>query len=510
SPTIRGLAEYISDTGMGDYQPLEAVEQREYYALSSRQNRLYVTYQLNPDSIAYNIPAVMSLEGPVDTHRLETVFQTLIRRHESFRTSFELKDDKPVQRIHREVAFETGIHTLPPPGGNPATGGLQELATAVKTFIRPFDLSRPPLLRVGVVAAPVFFPGHLVMMDIHHIISDGISETLVINEFIRLYEGEEPVPLKFQYKDYCRWQQLRSDSDVYKKQESFWLKQFEGKLPLLNMPIDFPRTGEQRLDGDHLQFRLGEGESDLLYEMAQAEGMTLFMVLLAIYNVLLAQVAHQEDIVVGVPHGGRNHPDLDNIVGFFINTLVLRNYPLQECTFREFLESIRTRTLEAFENQEYQFDDLVKNLLQEREAARNPLFDVMFTLDNFRDRSTPPNRHGIRRLNLEEIDYNISRFDLILHALEQEGGICFIFEYSTGLYKRETIEGFAEYFKNIAASVIRNPDQRISEIEIVSEEKKKMLMEKIKINEESKIVKEHAMKNKAKGQTVDLSADFNY
>jgi amino acid adenylation domain-containing protein len=524
SPTIRKLSLYMDQTSENKHSPIELAEKKEYYMLSSGQKRLIVLQTLDPDNIAYNIPYIMVLEGEVEKETIKDIFLKLIDRHESLRTSFQSVEEEVVQKIHDVVDFAIEYYDKKP--STPVTERCQRSIYSdiegkntphmldpgrcediIKMFVRPFDLSRAPLLRAGLIRE--MESRYLLVIDIHHIIADGVSEAILINELTALYTGEELPPLKLQYKDYSEWQQHHSRKEAYKQQEAFWLKAFEGEIPMLNMPTDFSRPEIQNFEGNVKGFELSRSESDRLKEVARSEGATLFMVLLAVYNVFLSKICCQENIVVGVPIAGRKHADLDNIIGIFVNTLALRNDPRGERSFREFLRSVKKRTLEAFENQDYQFEDLVAKVLVDRDAGRNPVFDVMFTSNNWGKPVEKPLENEINKLNLETMEYKTSRFDLILHSFEREETIGFMFEYSTKLYKKETIERFAIYLKKVVSSVVNNPGIKLSEIEIVSDEEKGKLIQKIK-KKKSKIIMELAERNKTQGQAARLSADFDY
>jgi amino acid adenylation domain-containing protein len=524
SPTIRKLSLYMEQTSENKHSPIELAEKKEYYMLSPGQKRLYVLQTLVPDNVAYNIPYIIVLEGEVKKESIEAIFLKLIDRHESLRTSFQPVEEEVVQKIHdgADVEIEYDEKKITGPGaayyretthrdkdGKNISHGLDpgRCEDIIKMFVKPFDLSRAPLLRAGLIRE--MESRYLLVFDIHHIIADGVSETILINDLTALYNEEGLPPLKLQYKDYSEWQQRQSKKDAYKQQEGFWLKAFEGKIPVLNMPTDFSRPETQCFEGNVKGFELSRCESGMLKQVARSEGATLFMVLLAVYNVFLSKICRQEDMVVGIPTAGRKHADLDNIIGIFVNTLALRNQPRGEETFRAFLRSVKKRTLEAFENQDYQFEDLAANILVDREAGRNPVFDVMFTSNNQGKSVEKRLENEINKLHLETMEYKTSRFDLILHSFEREKTIGLMFEYSTRLYKKETIERFTAYLKKVASSVGNNPGIKISEIEIIGEEEKGKLIKKIK-GKKSKILMELAQRNKAQEQAAHVSADFDY
>ncbi|NIQ70740.1 MAG: AMP-binding protein, partial [Candidatus Aminicenantes bacterium] len=440
----------------------EAAEKRDYYVLSSQQKRLYILQQMEADNISYNLPMVVLLEGELNKGKFEEVFMQLINRHESLRTSFGMMAEEPVQMVHDNVKFEIEYYS--------ATEAVGDRSP--KYFLRPFDLSKAPLLRVGLIESGK--EQHILMLDMHHIITDGTSQEIFTQEFMALYSGEELPALRLQYKDYSEWLNNSEQGEAIIKQEEYWEKQFEGEIPVIHLPTDYPRPAVQSFKGRTISFEISEEETAALDQLALTESISLYMVLLSLYIIFLAKITGQDDIVVGTPVAGRNHADLQQIIGMFVNTLGIRNYPGGEKPFSEFLQEVKKRTLEAFENQDYPFENLVEKVAVTRDAGRNPLFDTMFVLQNV-------DRSEIKIPGLKLRPYNdeskISKFDLILQAVETGNGLGFTFEYCTRLFMTDTIERFIGYFRKIVTSVLKNTGQKIWEIEIIPEPEKRLLLE---------------------------------
>ncbi|NIM83617.1 MAG: AMP-binding protein, partial [Candidatus Aminicenantes bacterium] len=258
------------------------------------------------------------------------------------------------------------------------------------------------------------------------------------------------------------------------KQEEYWEKQFEGEIPVLHLPIDYPRPAVQSFEGRTISFEISEEETAALAQLALAQGASLYMVLLSLYIIFLSKISGQEDIIVGTPVAGRSHADLQQIIGMFVNTLGIRNYPGGEKPFSEFLPEVKKRALEAFENQDYPFEELVEKVVVTKDAGRNPLFDTMFVLQNVA-------RSKIKIPGLKLRSYNdesrISKFDLTLIAVEVGNSLRFTFEYCTRLFGTDTIERFIGYFRKVVTSVLKNAGQKIWEIEIIPEPEKRLLLE---------------------------------
>ncbi|NIO87699.1 MAG: amino acid adenylation domain-containing protein [Candidatus Aminicenantes bacterium] len=459
APTIREMAAYIKTVKKDKFSAVESVEKKEYYELSSVQKRLYVLQQMKLDGTGYNIPLALALEGELNAGKLEQTFRQLIRRHESGRTSFEMINERPVQRIHNNVEFEIKYYD---------SAAENTLPT---DFIRPFDLSCAPLMRIGLIKTGE--KKHILTIDIHHIITDGTSMGILVNEFMKLYGGEELPRLRIQYKDFSRWQNQSFLSGGLKSRETYWIRQFEpaGDIPVMNLPLDYPRPGVYCFEGDRIVFKTGSAAAKALNRLAREQGVTLFMVLAGIFAVLLAKLSRHgdEDILMGTPVSGRRHADLHRVMGMFVNTLVLRHSPVGQSTFTEFLDQVKKKTLEAFENQDYPFELLVDRIPLRRDTGRNPLFDVMFVLQNM---EYPGLEIPGLKLTPVKKDTGIAKFDLTLIGTETGDNLVLAFEYSTNLFMKETVLRFANYFKQIISAVVTDPGKKICRLEMLPEEEK--------------------------------------
>jgi amino acid adenylation domain-containing protein/non-ribosomal peptide synthase protein (TIGR01720 family) len=461
NPTLKQLADYIKGAEGRIYTLIEQTEEKEYYPVSSAQKRLYVINEFEGAQISYNMPQAMQISCHIDIHRMEGVLETLVQRHESLRTSFRMMGGELMQWIHQDVGLSI----------DHISGDISDLGQIVRGFIRPFDLMKAPLIRVGLVRLAT--EQHLLLIDMHHIISDGISIQLLMDELIKLYEGEALPELRLQYKDYAVWQNKLLQGDEIKQQEQFWRNIFIDEIPVLQLPTDYPRPSIQRFEGDRIKFEFSPDMTKRLLKLSADQGTTLYMTLLTIYNVLLSKYSGQEDIVVGSLVAGRPHADLEKIVGMFVNTLALRNYPKAELSFDSFLSQVKERVLEAFERQDYPFDQLVEQLNLHRDLSRNPLFDTMFILQNM------DQTHALLKdltITPYEYPFEISKFDLTLAAEEKADRIVFELEYSTNLFNRETIERFALHFVQITAAVIDHPHTPLAGIEMLTEQEKQQLI----------------------------------
>ncbi len=459
-PTIRELSDYVKSSIKEVFQGIESAEKMEYYPLSAAQRGIYLTQQLDSSSTAYNMPFVMKLDGVVDRERLEETFKILIRRHNSLRTRFRLRDHEPVQQELPAVEFDMQYYE---------TKG-EEIGSLIDGFIRPFDLKSAPLLRAGLVM--VEENSFMLMFDVHHIVADGTSIQILRNEFIKVYAGEPLPPMRIQYNDYSHWQGRQKGRETMTRQRDYWLEVFREKSPILNIPVDFPRPSVQSYEGRVFIFDISREDTAALNRLAGERNATLFIVMLAVYNVLLLKLTGEEDIVVGTGTAGRRHADVANIIGLFMNTLALRNRVDPDLMFSKFLDQVKRRTLDAFENQDYAFDQLLQDLKKQglliRDSSRNPLFDTMFSLENYEIHSRENEVIKLPGLKVSpyEFEYKTSKFDWFFIAYEIDDMVRVFWEYSTVLFKRSTIEQFKDHYLEIVKQVVENKNILVKDIKI--------------------------------------------
>lgn len=457
----------VKDPGENGFatNPIEPVEAKEYYPLSSVQRRLFLLSRFEGTGVTYNVFTLKRVEGRLDKKRVEAAFKSLIKRHEPFRTSFETIRGEPVQRIHKPeyLDFKIEFHDARDKG---------DAGKKTEHFIRPFDLSKAPLLRAGIIRLSE--TESILMYDSHHIVIDGGSKGILVQEFLALYSGRDLPGLNIQYKDFSQWLNSKKTQTALKRQETYWLNEFEGEIPVLNLPLDYQRPAEKAYDGENVPFKLEKKEVAALRKLALEKNTTLFAVLLSLYYVFLSKISRQNDIVVGIPIAGRRHIAKENIIGMFVNTLALRNKPEGENIFDDFLDQVKRQTVDAFENQDYQFEDLVNKVLIHRDVGRNPVFDVFFSFTYpgvTAELAEEWDQEGIAGLKISQYrnDVALSIFDLYLSGMEgknetDELFLCFTF--AAKLFKKETIERFSGYFKEIVSSVAEDKRVKLNDIKI--------------------------------------------
>ena len=452
---IKELSNYIAKLEKTDYMQIVPCKKQPDYVASAAQKSIYMVQQLDPESTAYNMPSVYEIKGDINIHKIEETFKALIKRHEVLRTSFMMQDNDIRQIVHDEFEFKVTCHSIDQP-----------IEEAIEMFITPFDLSKQPLIRADIVDG---VDKKYLVLDMHHIISDGTSINIILNDFIKLYKGEILEELTLQYKDYSQWEEQPFNKERLNKQEEYWLDVYKKPIQSLRLPYDFERPENSSFRGERYRFEIGEEQTYLLRELVKEKDITMHMLLLAVFSLLLNKYSGQDDIIIGTPVSGRTHESVQNMVGMFVNTLAIRNQPREELTFSEFLHQVKENLLNAYNNQNYQFQELVSQLNLDRVPGRNPLIDVMFSMNNI-------DLNEIKEDVLEDIilcqypiDNKISKFDLTLAAYEKADTIQLEIEYSTELFKEETIEQLKEDYCLLVQSVLENTEQIIEEISLISE-----------------------------------------
>lgn len=459
SPTIKGISAFVEESLTECFVDLPIADVTEYYPVSPAQKRLFILQQIDPGNIGYNMPVLIELEAGLSTTKLNKVFTILYERHQGFRTSFHLVGNEPKQSIEKEIRPEIKTYSC----------DESELESLKAGFALPFKLDEAPLMRI----AHVLVKGgrNFLLIDMHHIITDGVSSEILKKEFALLHKDISLPTLKFQYKDYAVWLKTALQQARIREHELYWLNLFSDEVPALTLPYDFHRPAEKDFQGATFTFKLSEKESKAIRLLCKENEATLYMSFMAIFNVWLACLSGQEDIVIGSPMAGRLHPALDNIIGIFVNTIAIRSKPEGDKTFEQFLKEVKEQVLLGHEHQEYPFEDLVDKLSLSGDLSRNPIFDVMFTLQN-------QAQDGL--VGYTEQDKHVSssaKFDLRLDALEIPNNILLSVEYSTALFKPDTIDRLIIYLRNILSAVSKNPKIKLREIEIISPKEKKVLLD---------------------------------
>ncbi|WP_298739283.1 amino acid adenylation domain-containing protein, partial [uncultured Chitinophaga sp.] len=454
-------AAFIAKAQKLAFVAITAVDAQADYPLSSAQRRLWVLSQLQESSVAYNMPGAYTLEGKLDFDALQQAFRSLVERHESLRTIFRQNKQGEPRQLILPAGTAADFYITYKDVSQETEEALQQFIRA--DFQRPFDLSRGPLLRATVYQ--VADKRWVFTYVMHHICSDGWSMGVFIQELIQLYkayvQGEAaPLqPLAIQYKDYASWQQQQLSGEHLQLHRSYWLKQFEAPLPVLDMPLDKNRPAIKTYNGSNINWRMDAHIASGLKALCRSEGTTLFSGLLASVGMLLHRYSRQNDIIIGSPIAGRQHADLEKQIGCYLNTLALRLKLNENSSFRDLLEHTSQVTLGAYEHQVYPFDQLVNELELAKDMSRNALFDVMIVLQNnefsFASAVEAPETLKISRYT--GINSEASKFDLLFEFFETGETILVVLRYNTDLYTEVTISRMADHLQRLMEALIAQP-----------------------------------------------------
>jgi amino acid adenylation domain-containing protein len=445
--------------------------------LSFAQQRLWFLDQFEPGGSAYNIPAALRLTGLLDVSVLEQCLQEIVNRHESLRTAFPIIDGQARQVVTPVLTADLSVLDLRKVSEIQREKDMIHIAA--QEARGPFDLSKGPLWRV--LALKIREDEHILLITMHHIISDGWSLGILARELIALYipflrgEKKQLPELPIQYGDYACWQHARIQGEFLKSELAYWKEQLRDASLILELPGDYPRPPVQSSQGALFKFELSNSLSQELQRFSREQETTLFMTLLAAFNVLLYRYTGQEDILVGSPIAGRDRPETEGLIGFFVNTLVLRTKLSARLSFPELLKQVREVMLDAYAHQNMPFEKLVEELNPERDVSRSPLFQVMFVLQN--TPQPPVTLEGLT-VTTVETESGTSQFDLSLSIREETDGLSGSIEYCTDLFAPETIHRFFSHFQVLLEAITAEPRQKLSELPLLTEaERHRILME---------------------------------
>ncbi|MCZ8048652.1 MAG: amino acid adenylation domain-containing protein, partial [Microcystis sp. LE19-41.2A] len=442
--------------------------------LSFAQQRLWFLDQLQPNSALYNIPMVLYFRGNLNQKALEQSLREICNRHEVLRTNFVTIDGQPTQIIQttRETISVVDLQDLPIHEQEEKTEQLKQ-----KQATQTFDLAKESLIRITLVVLSE--TEHLLLVCMHHIISDGWSIEVFIHELTSLYNAytqNHPAnlaPLPIQYADFAVWQKQWLQGDVLQTQLNYWQNQLTAAPPLLSLPTDHPRPAVQSFVGTQQEFSLSPKLSQALNELSRQQGVTLFMTLLAAFDALLYRYTGSSDILVGTPIANRNRGEIEGLIGFFVNTLVMRTDVSDNPSFSQLLTRVREVTMDAYAHQDLPFEMLVEALQPERDLSHTPLFQVAFVLQN-----TPKSEIAMTGLTVTDLppENTTAKFDLTLAMVNTDDGLKGVWEYNTDLFESSTIERLSGHFLNLLGGIAANPQARISQLPLLTESETNQLL----------------------------------
>jgi amino acid adenylation domain-containing protein len=454
---------------------LRPVPREGNLSLSFAQQRMWIVQKLEPESFAYHIPQSLILKGKLNFKALQQSLTCIIERHEPLRTNFIDTDGEPVQVINSSPNFDLSLIDLSAQKAEQKNLLLQ--STLQQSIRLTFDLTSDLMLRATLVR--LSDREHVLQVAMHHIASDGWSLGVFTRELCTLYEAfsagkPNPLPkLPIQYADFACWQRQWISDEVLNSHLSYWKQQLSGATPLLELPTDYSRPPQQSYEGAHFSFTLSEKLTTSLKQLTQKTGSTLFVTLLAAFNTLLYRCTNQHDIVLGVPIANRNREELEGLIGFFVNTLALRNDLSNNPSFYDLLKRVRQVAFSAYAHQDMPFEKLVKELKPDRDLSYSPLFQVMFALQNL-----PRVEQQLDDLSIESlrVESGTSMFDLTLFATETTDRLITSWEYNTGLFNADTIERMSGHFQILLEGIVADPEQSISELPLLTEKEQRQLL----------------------------------
>jgi amino acid adenylation domain-containing protein len=443
--------------------------------LSFAQQRLWFLDQLEPDSPLYNIHVAVNLSGPLNVPVLQRSMGEILRRHEALRTTFAEIDDRPFQVINNTAVFKLPVRDLQEFDDNERW--LRVSAWSEAETRRPFDLTNGPLLRAHLLRLSE--TEHVLLLTMHHIVSDGWSMGVFVRELAALYDAyiagrSSPLQeLPIQYTDFSVWQRVWLQGEKLEEQLSYWRSQLADAPPLLELPTDRPRPPVQSYSGAHEALLLSESLTRSLKELTHHEGATLFMTLLSAFSTLLYRYSGQRDILIGTPIANRNRAETESLIGFFVNTLVLRTRFSEQMTFRELLGQVRETALEAYAHQDLPFERLVEELHPERTLSHSPVFQVMLDLQN-----APMRDLELQGLRLTELpfDSRMAKFDLTLTVNDSDGRLSALLEYNTDLFDAATVRQMAQHLKRLLEAAVSNPDEQVARLRLLTDDERQQIL----------------------------------
>ena len=478
-PTVQLLAAEIEKLELGEsgeLPELKKVNRSEKIPLSFSQRRLWFLNELKPDDPSYNITNAFIIKGVLDVTLLQQSVNKMIERHEILRTVFDEELGKPYQKILDGSGIDIPLIDL---SMLPRKEKIDKAKNLAKNEAqKPFNLKKGPLIRLVIIK--IEEDEYVTIFSLHHIIADGWSIPILIKETVGIYEAlkkgaDIDLPaLEIQYADYAAWQKEFMEGDLYKKELEYWKNELKGIPPVLDLPTDKPRPSIQTFNGAKYKFSLPLELINELKGLSRTQNLTLFMTMLAVFQTLLHKYSAQKDVVVGTPIAGRTNAKLENLIGFFVNNLVIRTQFDKNLTFKDLLKKVRETTLGAFTNQDMPFDKLVEELQPVRDLSHTPIFQVMFVFQNI-----PVNNINIPEFELKPFEFasGTTTYDLSLTLNENQDGMSCIFEYNTDLYYESTIERLANYYKYLLQLLVKDLKKKIGNVQLISDsEKEKYLV----------------------------------
>jgi amino acid adenylation domain-containing protein/non-ribosomal peptide synthase protein (TIGR01720 family) len=451
-------------------------QNKNNFPLSSAQERLWFFDQLAPNNAFYNITSAIHINGEFDPIIFAKSLNKVIARHEVLRSFYLTENGAPLQKIAANLTIDIPLIDY----CNKATETIDTLLlTEIENdATRPFKLDEAPLIRAKIIK--LSDQQHVLILTMHHIIADGWSSPILLNETGKFYDAflntkpDQLEPLKLQYADYASWQKEQGESEKQKKQLDYWKDKLAGMPDILELPLDKKRPAEQTFNGAHYHFNLGKNLSEKIKRFSKEQGSTLFITLISAYQVLLYRYSGQQDFGIGLPIANRNKKEIESLVGFFVNTLVLRSQIDPDLSFAQILQQVKSNLLEAYDNQDIPFERLVETILPNRDLSHSPFFQTMFELQGDAMGSLA---FGDVKLEAVPFENHTSKFDLLMMMEEGADEISASLEYNTDIFSAETIQHLCTHFSILLESITANPQRAISQLAIMDADESKKIVQ---------------------------------
>lgn len=453
---VEDLAKWIASIREQKEEEIPRAGYKEYYPMSSSQKRVFLVTKLDPDGITYNIPQNFKVKGTLKIEKLREAYAKVVKRHEILRTNFMEIQEQMVQVIHEEANLDFTVQV----------DEESSEESLLKGFVQPFDLQNGALIRMKVVLRREYA---LLLFDMHHIITDGVSLGLFWEELSKEYNGTYSQQKVRQYKDYSEWMNNRA----HEKEKEYWIGQFRETVPILNIPTDYRRPMVQRFRGDLIRWEMDHNTLEQVQKLVRQTGLTEYMVYLSSLMILLNKYSREEDIVIGSPVSGRVHEDTERMIGMFVNTLAMRAFPKREKTCLEFMKEVKEVCFHAYEHQEYPFEELIEQIDIFRDFTRNPLFDVLLSVQNYEEQKLV-----LDGLECEQLERRtmVSKFDLTFNVYRRKEKSFLEIEYDTDLYCKETITWMGKHFLHVLKQMFEHPNQTIGELTLLTPKEEEQIL----------------------------------
>lgn len=459
--TIRQQAALIGNMQTIKAEQIGKTEKKPFYKQAAAQKRLFILNELDKESLSYNISAGFNITGKLEVKEVEAAFRQLIARHDILRTSFFVQEGTPVQQVQDNCSFNMEYYEA----------GATDFESIKKQFFRPFILDQPPLIRAMLIKEED--SSYKFVVDMHHIVCDGISINVLVDDFIKAYRQEQLIATDLSYSDYAEWSMKRADMDEYKEHAAFWKQQFLNYSIQSGLPADFKRQAVRGSEGRLCHYELTRRETDYLRRLSKKMDVSIYTLLLTCISVLITQLSNEEEVVIGTSVSGRNNPALERMIGMFVNTMAMRIQVNPDKPFPDLLKEVKELVIKALEHQDYAFEDVLSDLGMQFDPSRNPLFDVMFVLQE----DWEP-RFGIPGVVLEpfQIDKGVAKFDLTIECVDKGTTLHFNLEYATDVFKKTSIDRLFDAFRKLIRELEENAGSNCSQLDCLPVQQREKIL----------------------------------